>query len=230
MNNIDFAKFQIQILQNPKKIQNPKSKKLLLLLQTFLHFNYFKITKMVYFIKDKVLLHWKVWCLTKKSDTDKKLKELYDEDKLSHHDSLAKLGIMLYPYKFEKALMVGEVLEKFKEIQEDPSSEIITTAGRLISKRGHGKVIFMDLRDITGKIQLYFRLNDLGKEKFEIIKQHIEVGDHIGVNGSVFRTRMGEITIFVKDFELLSKSLAILPEKYHGLQNVELRYRKRYRS
>jgi lysyl-tRNA synthetase class 2 len=173
------------------------------------------------------IVHWKVRVLTDKK-SDSKFKELYDNDKRSHHDALAQLGIILYPYKFEKPFMVGEILEKFKDIQEDPSSELVTTAGRLISKRGHGKVIFMDLRDITGKIQLYFRLNDLGKEKFEVIKQHIEVGDHIGINGSVFRTRMGEITIFVKDFELLSKSLAILPEKYHGLQNVELRYRKRY--
>jgi lysyl-tRNA synthetase class 2 len=97
-----------------------------------------------------------------------------------------------------------------------------------MQKRGHGKVNFFDIRDITGKIQLYFRMNDIGKEKFDLAKNHLEVGDHIGVSGNVFRTRMGEITIFVKDFELLSKSLAVLPEKYHGLQNIELRYRKRY--
>ncbi|WP_455393111.1 lysine--tRNA ligase [[Eubacterium] cellulosolvens] len=166
--------------------------------------------------------------MTKKSDKDKKLIELYDEDKLSHHNALAQLGISLYPYKYEKQHMIGEILEQFKDIQEEPAAEVVGTAGRLVQKRGHGKVIFMDLRDSTGKIQLYFRMNDLGKEKFELIKQHIEIGDHIGVKGNVFRTRMGEITIFVKDFELLSKSLAIMPEKYHGLQNVELRYRKRY--
>ena len=166
--------------------------------------------------------------MTDKSDTNKKLKELYDDDKLTHHEALAQLGVTLYPYKYEKQFMVGEILDNFQAIQEEPSSESVSTAGRLIQKRGHGKVIFMDLRDVTGKIQLYFRMNDLGKDKFNLIKNHIEVGDHIGVSGPVFRTRMGELTIFVKDFKLLSKSLAIMPEKYHGLQNVELRYRKRY--
>jgi lysyl-tRNA synthetase class 2 len=166
--------------------------------------------------------------VTENSKDDEKLKELYDEDKLSHHDALSELGVTLYPYKFDKQLMVSDVLAKFAEVGEEPSKDEVITAGRLVQKRGHGKVIFMDMRDITGKLQLYFRMNDLGKEKFEPIKNHLEVGDHIGVKGSVFRTRMGEITIFVKDYELLSKSLAVLPEKFHGLQNVELRYRKRY--
>jgi len=159
---------------------------------------------------------------------DDKLKELYDNDKLKHHDALAKQGVMLYPYKYNKKSMIKDILEKFQDVSEEPSTEQVTTAGRLMQKRGHGKVIFMDLQDITGKIQLYFRMNDLGKEKFELINQHIEVGDHLGVTGTVFRTRMGEITIFVKSFEFLSKSLAVLPEKYHRLQNIELRYRKRY--
>ncbi len=159
---------------------------------------------------------------------DEKLKELYDKDKLTHHEALAKLGVTLYPYNFTKQLMINDIHDNFKDIGEDPSSETITTAGRLMQKRGHGKVIFMDLQDITGKVQLYFRMNDLGKDKFELIKNHIEVGDHLGVSGNIFRTRMGEITIFVKDYKLLSKSLAMLPEKYHGLQNIELRYRKRY--
>jgi lysyl-tRNA synthetase class 2 len=165
--------------------------------------------------------------LTEKNN-DNKLKELYDDDKLSHHKALSELGLVLYPYAYNKQFMIGELLEKFKEIQEDPSSESVSTAGRLVQKRGHGKVIFMDMRDLSGKIQLYFKMNELGKEKFNIIKSHIEVGDHIGVTGNVFRTRMGETTIFVKDYELLSKSLAIMPEKYHGVQNIELRYRKRY--
>ncbi len=159
---------------------------------------------------------------------DEKLNQLYDKDKLVHHDALAQQGLTLYPYKFEKKSMVDEILKKYHSIGEEPSGDQVATAGRLIQKRGHGKVIFMDLQDITGKIQLYFRMNDLGKERFELIKSHIEVGDHIGIRGNVFKTRMGELTVYVKDFELLSKSLAVLPEKYHGLQNIELRYRKRY--
>ena len=161
-------------------------------------------------------------------ESDKNLLELYDKDKLSHHDALIQLGEILYPYNFEKTMTILEILNKYKDAAEEPSQDLVRTAGRLMQKRGHGKVIFFDLRDITGKIQLYFRMNDIGKDRFETVKTHLEVGDHIGIEGSVFRTRMGEITIFVKNFILLSKSLAMLPEKYHGLQNVELRYRKRY--
>lgn len=160
--------------------------------------------------------------------SDKNLKKLFDKDKLTHHEALAQLGVTLYPYKFKKQFMINEILEKFHDASEESSTDQVTTAGRIMQKRGHGKVNFFDIRDITGKIQLYFRMNDIGKEKFDLAKNHLEVGDHIGVSGNVFRTRMGEITIFVKDFELLSKSLAVLPEKYHGLQNIELRYRKRY--
>jgi lysyl-tRNA synthetase class 2 len=134
----------------------------------------------------------------------------------------------LYPYKFNKQFLINEIKEKYPDIKEEPTEELITTAGRILQKRGHGKVIFFDLQDISGKIQLYFRMNDLGKERFNLIKNHIEVGDHLGISGNIFRTRMGELTIYVKDFQLLSKSLAVLPEKYHGLQNIELRYRKRY--
>ena len=166
--------------------------------------------------------------MVKKSMNDKDFKTLMDEDKLKHHEALTQLGYTLYPYRFEKELMIKDILSKYRDATEEPSSELISTAGRLTQKRGHGKVIFMDLLDITGKIQLYFRFNELGKERFEVIRSHIEVGDHLGVKGNVFRTRMGELTVFVKEFELLSKSLAVLPEKYHGLQNVELRYRKRY--
>jgi lysyl-tRNA synthetase class 2 len=166
--------------------------------------------------------------LSKDHNSDKKLKELYDNDKFTHHQALVELGISLYPYNFKKELLINNILENYKEATEEPSEETVSTAGRLMQKRGHGKVIFFDLRDISGKVQLYFRMNDIGKEKFDIVKNHLEVGDHIGLIGNVFRTRMGEITIFVKDFELLSKSLAVLPEKYHGLQNIELRYRKRF--
>lgn len=169
-----------------------------------------------------------VQTLTDEYKSDVKMKKLFDKDKLSHHNELKELGVSLYPYNFDKQFMINEILDKFQDIQEKPSEEKTATAGRIMQKRGHGKVIFFDLRDISGKIQLYFRMNEIGEEEFEIVKNHLEVGDHIGVIGNVFRTRMGELTIFVKSFELLSKSLAVLPEKYHGLQKIEQRYRKRY--
>ena len=78
--------------------------------------------------------------------SDENLQKLYDEDKLTHYNDLKKLGLVLFPYNFEKQLTINEVLEKFQDISEDPSTESISTAGRIMQKRGHGKVIFLDIR------------------------------------------------------------------------------------
>jgi lysyl-tRNA synthetase class 2 len=101
------------------------------------------------------------------------------------------------------------------------------TAGRLMSLRGKGKVYFADLEDLSGKIQIYIRKDALGDEVFDIVKK-ISVGDIIGVEGPLFVTTTGELTLRVLKFTLLSKNIRPLPEKYHGLQDVEIRYRKRY--
>ena len=93
--------------------------------------------------------------------------------------------------------------------------------------RGHGKAIFADLQDSSGRIQLYARLDSLGDELFEDFRR-LDIGDIIGVRGLVFRTRRGEISVEVESFELLAKALRPLPEKWHGLKDVELRYRMRY--
>ena len=94
--------------------------------------------------------------------------------------------------------------------------------------RNHGKTLFADLGDESGKIQLYIRKNDIGEEQFDLFNQFIERGDIIGVTGHVFRTRLGEITIWIDKVTLLCKAVCSLPEKFHGLTDIEKRYRQRY--
>ena len=103
----------------------------------------------------------------------------------------------------------------------------VCVAGRILSKRGKGKVSFMDLHDKTGKIQIFAKFDDLGEEEYGFLKKW-DIGDIVEVEGFVFKTQMGEISIHAKAVRLLSKSLKPLPEKYHGLTNTDLRYRMRY--
>ena len=103
----------------------------------------------------------------------------------------------------------------------------VSIAGRLMAKRGHGKASFCDLQDMYGRIQIYVKLDEVGEEAYEEFKKY-DIGDIIGITGNVFKTHMGEISIKVKTIELLSKSLRPLPEKFHGLKDMDLRYRQRY--
>jgi lysyl-tRNA synthetase class 2 len=122
--------------------------------------------------------------------------------------------------KFPKALTIKEILDGFEE--EKP----VSVAGRLITKREHGKSGFAHISDHTGKLQIYAQLNVLG-EGFQLYKQ-LDVGDIIGVSGKLFKTRTGEFTVLVDKLVLLSKALRPMPEKWHGLKDVEVRYRQRY--
>lgn len=117
----------------------------------------------------------------------------------------------------------GEVLANYEEFE----NKNVSLAGRLMSKRGMGKSSFCDIQDIDGRIQLYVRINDVGEEQYENFKK-LDIGDIIGITGHVFKTRMGEISIHVDTYTLLSKSLRPLPEKFHGLKDPDTRYRQRY--
>ena len=105
--------------------------------------------------------------------------------------------------------------------------QTVRLAGRLMSKRGMGKVSFCDLQDYAGRIQLFVKIDELGEEAFERFKKN-DIGDIVGVVGEVFRTKTGETSVRVKEATLLAKSLLPLPEKFHGLTNLETRYRQRY--
>ena len=137
-------------------------------------------------------------------------------------------GVAPFGHRFEVSHHAKDVLEQFGHLEgEEESSEEITIAGRLMAIRGHGKASFSVLIDRSGRIQIYFKLDVLGEEKYSQFKL-LDIGDIIGVKGHVFRTRRGEITVRVDDFDMLSKSLRPLPEKFHGLTDTEIRYRQRY--
>lgn len=121
----------------------------------------------------------------------------------------------------------GEDEEAFQARLETLKEQPVTIAGRMMSKRGMGRAVFLDLQDSTDRIQVYVRVNDIGKELFKEFKKW-DIGDIIGVKGFVFRTKMGEISIHAQEITLLSKALLPLPEKWHGLKNQDTRYRKRY--
>lgn len=137
-------------------------------------------------------------------------------------------GVAPFGHRFEVSHHAKDILEQFGHLEgEEESSEEITIAGRLMAIRGHGKASFSVLMDRSGRIQIYFKLDVLGEEKYSQFKL-LDIGDIIGVKGHVFRTRRGEITVRVDDFDMLSKSLRPLPEKFHGLTDTEIRYRQRY--
>ncbi len=133
------------------------------------------------------------------------------------------------PYweKFSPQHQVKEIKDKFKGIEKaEKTGAKVKIAGRIFAQREHGKATFFDLRDETGKIQLYARKDKL-KEKYELLSK-IDLGDILGIEGEVFKTRTGELTVEIEKFVLLAKSLHPLPEKWHGLQDVEIRHRKRW--
>ena len=131
--------------------------------------------------------------------------------------------------KFDNRDNSKDIKEKFVDPVEGEETEPmqVSIAGRLMAKRGHGKASFCDLQDMYGRIQIYVKLDEVGAESYEEFKKY-DVGDIIGIEGSVFKTHMGEISIKVQKITLLAKSLRPLPEKYHGLKDTELRYRQRY--
>jgi len=130
-------------------------------------------------------------------------------------------------YRFERSHDSAQLKKQFEGIGAERSKEQVSIAGRLMGMRLHGKAGFADLQDRDGKVQLYFKLDELGKDKFDLFKS-LDIGDIVGIRGHVFRTKMGEITVAINDFEILSKAVEPYPEKFHGLQDVEMRYRKRH--
>lgn len=136
-------------------------------------------------------------------------------------------GIAPFGHRYEVTYHAQDVVDHFDELEGEESDRKVRLAGRLMAIRGHGKASFCVLMDLSGKIQVYFKLDNLGEDKYANFKL-LDIGDIVGVMGTVFRTHRGEITVKVEDFELLSKSLRPLPEKFHGLKDVEMRYRQRY--
>ena len=133
-------------------------------------------------------------------------------------------GIEPFGRKYDVTHHAQELLDQFETLGEET---VVRMAGRLMAVRGHGKASFTVIEDLSGKIQAYFRLDNLGEEKYGEFKL-LDIGDIVGVEGTLFKTHRGEITVKVTDFSILAKSLRPLPEKFHGLKDVETRYRQRY--
>src|SRR5262249_22823647 len=140
------------------------------------------------------------------------------------------LGQPAYPYKFESTHLIPQILAEYGE-KQGPELEAnrveVRVAGRIMGLRLMGKAAFMHLQQNGQRLQIYVKKDDVGEKQFELFKL-LDIGDHIGARGYLFRTRTNELTVHVQEITFLSKDLLPLPEKWHGLQDVELRYRQRY--
>lgn len=142
--------------------------------------------------------------------------------------ALIEAGQDPYGHAFDYTHHVEEIEYTYEDLPDgETTDDAVAVAGRLMARRVQGKVSFFTLRDATGEIQLFCRIDTLGEEAYSAMKD-LDVGDWIGVYGTIMRTRRGQLSVAVERFELLSKSLRPLPEKFHGLADKELRYRQRY--
>ena len=145
--------------------------------------------------------------------------------RLDKLEKIKEAGINPYPSKCERTHLIKQTLDNFDDFSK--SEKEIILAGRIRMIRAHGGLTFANIEDQDGQIQLFFKRDETGKEKYEMLK-NLDIGDFIEVKGVLFTTKRGEQTLNVKDCKILTKSLLPLPEKWYGLQDEEIRYRKRY--
>lgn len=145
------------------------------------------------------------------------------EMRLAKLDKLIERGMNPYGQRYDRSHMLNDITEKFDELD----GQEVALAGRLIAKRDQGKACFANISDQSGSVQLYTKVDLLGEEGYADFVD-LDLGDHIGVSGKVFKTHRGQISIQVSGFKLLSKALRPLPEKFHGLKDTDTRYRQRY--
>jgi len=143
------------------------------------------------------------------------------EQRKAKLESLKEKGIAVYDNTCPQRINISEAINNFQEGRK------VSLSGRIMAKRSHGKAAFWDLRDYTGRIQLYVKADIVGRDRF-ITLQDVDIADIINVKGELFKTHTGEPTVKIEEFVILAKALRPLPEKWHGLKDVELRYRQRY--
>jgi len=150
------------------------------------------------------------------------------QERIDKLNQIKEMGINPYPYTFDIKNHSADIITKYSSLAlgEDDKKSNFSVAGRIMLKREMGKASFVTIRDQKGDLQLYFREDDIGKDSYELFKK-LDLGDIIGASGYVFKTKKGEVTIYVKEFTLLTKSLRPLPEKYHGVKDDEIRFRHR---
>ncbi|MBI4736215.1 MAG: lysine--tRNA ligase [candidate division NC10 bacterium] len=150
-------------------------------------------------------------------------------ERLKKLEELSRDGIDPYPSTFPVTHLAGDLTGRYATADEAAlaAAEPVTLGGRVLSLREHGKASFAHVKDQTGKIQIYVRQDGVGESAYHLFRR-VDVGDFLGVQGRLFRTKTGELTIQVEHLTLLAKSLRPLPDKWHGLSDVEVRYRQRY--
>ena len=150
------------------------------------------------------------------------------QDRITKLEEIRSMGVNPYPYHYEQTHHAKEIKEQHKLLKpEEHTKENVSVAGRILLFRRMGKVTFITLRDQSGDIQLYVAKEQVGDATYDVLKK-CDIGDIVGAKGLIFATKTGETTVEVREFTLLCKSLLPLPDKFHGLQDKELRYRKRY--
>jgi lysyl-tRNA synthetase class 2 len=155
--------------------------------------------------------------------------EQVKEEKIKKIEALRKKKIEPFAYKFEKKNDSKEIKAKYEKLRPDErTKDFVVVAGRLMTVRDLGKLAFATLQDRYGTVQIVLQEEETKKDKWNLFKEFVDAGDIIGVEGTVFRTKRGEISILVKDLEILTKAVRALPEKWHGIQDDEERLRKRY--
>nr|WP_166245768.1 lysine--tRNA ligase [Paenibacillus turpanensis] len=145
-------------------------------------------------------------------------------------DQLRGLGVDPFGARFERTQSAGDILKAYGEVSKedlDGQAYEVSIAGRIMQKREMGKASFAHIQDLSGRIQIYVREDAVGGERYEAFSL-LDIGDIVGIRGVVFKTKTGETSVKAKEVEILTKSLYPLPEKYHGLKDIEMRYRQRY--
>lgn len=154
-----------------------------------------------------------------------------EQVRIAKKDELKSLGVNPYPQFLKRGMSIAQFREKFafiKDLAEKKTDEIVTLSGRLKLKRVAGKSTFANIEDDSGNIQVYYSLGSIGEEEYAKFKKNLEVGDIVQITGYAFITQTGEFSIHASKIVLASKALSPLPEKFHGLSDTEIRYRKRY--
>jgi lysyl-tRNA synthetase class 2 len=145
-------------------------------------------------------------------------------------EELRLAGVELYPNDFQVQDRLADINDRYKNMSEESMAQeerVFICAGRIMSMRSFGRATFLHLKDGSGRLQVYVKRDVVGKKEYELFKK-MDIGDFVGIKGTVFRTHTGEITLLAQEVRILSKSLRPLPEKWHGLRDVEIRYRQRY--
>lgn len=148
------------------------------------------------------------------------------QGRLAKLDRLRAEGVEAYPARTKKDTRVVDFLDNFDKLLKSQKS--ITTAGRIVAMRVQGGSSFFNIEDYSGRVQIFFRKDQVGEDKYKIFKEDIDIGDFIEITGKAFATKTKEPTILADDFTFLSKALLPLPDQYYGLKDPDLRFRKRY--